>query len=524
MQTHFKTLTFVSGVLLGIVLGEESLFASEIAIFVFLLSVAQGVMYFFEKRNGGEMSSAEGRAHLYSLSLITILFCTGLFIGIIRTQLVEEKIKYVCESTCDFDARVVSSPETKDDHQMFNIQIDKNNLTNIGDEIYDIQITTSLYPKYQIGDALHLSGKVTIPSIVMPHGDTKNIKSFDYNSYLLTKNIGSEMYYPHINLLDNEANTITDILIRWKESLVTRIDSYVSSPASVLASGMLFGVSSIQSELSQTFRTAGLSHIIVLSGFNIVIVISSILFVLGFLPLILRILFASTSVIFFVMMVGGSPSVIRATLMAFIALLALMVGRLYVARQALIISLFAIVMYEPYALMHDVSLHLSFLATVGLVYMSEPLELFFTKYMTHVTSSLREIFITTMSAYFATLPYVMYTFGSVSMYAFVANIFVIPFVPLAMLLSFLVVIASYVSSTFALVIGFVDTIIINYIILVAHTVEGLPFSKVAVTISFFVMCVMYFIIFLLIYFIFIKQKNETLVTFENGNLTDIISY
>jgi len=68
--------------------------------------------------------------------------------------------------------------------------------------------------------------------------------------------------------------------------------------------------------------------------------------------------------------------VIRATLMSFVGLLAMLLGRAYVAKQALILSLLAIVMYEPYALMHDVSLHLSFLATAGIVYLSEPLEIF----------------------------------------------------------------------------------------------------------------------------------------------------
>jgi competence protein ComEC len=139
---------------------------------------------------------------------------------------------------------------------------------------------------------------------------------------------------------------VREKLGRWKENLISRIEMYVSSPASTLASGMLFGASSVSRELAQTFRTAGLSHIIVLSGFNIAIVIASILFVLAFLPLFLRITLASISVIVFIIMVGAEPSVVRATLMAFIGLLAMLVGREYVARHALILSFFVIVMYE----------------------------------------------------------------------------------------------------------------------------------------------------------------------------------
>jgi competence protein ComEC len=263
----------------------------------------------------------------------------------------------------------------------------------------------------------------------------------------------------------------------------------------------------------------------VLSGFNIVIVIASILFVLAFLPLVLRITLASISVIIFVLMVGAEPSVVRATLMAFISLLAMLVGREYVARQALILSLLAIVMYEPYSLLHDVSIHLSFLATMGLVYMSEPIEIFLKKYFPITTkSSLREIFVTTISAYLATLPYIMYTFGTVSPYALFSNMVVLPFIPITMLLSFLVVVSSYFSHTLSMVFGFVDTWLINFLIGVARAIESLPFSYFQMTVSFTFMCLLYAFIFILVKYILFKIKNETGGRDKNGNLTDIIHY
>lgn len=517
---HAKTLTFVTGVLLGIVCGEISSFSSDVAMFAILLVCVQGAIYFVERKRK-LVSEAEGLTHQFSFSLITILFSFGLFIGIVRVQLMEEKVKYVCESTCSFNVRIISSPEEKNEYQIF-----KAHPISAGSEMYDIQIRTTLYPKYKIGETLKVGGKVTVINTIVPHDDSKNNnKIFDYASYLRTKNIGSEMIYPSVEVVDGETLTFSDVLGRWKEDLVTRIDKYVSQSESSLASGMLFGKSSISKDLLQTFRVAGLSHIMVLSGFNIVIVIASILFVLAFLPLVIRITLASISVVVFVLMVGAEPSVIRAMLMSFVGLLAMLLGRAYVARQALIISLFAIVMYEPYALLHDVSLHLSFLATMGLVYMSEPFKIIFQNYFSHIKSvSLKELLITTLSAYFSTLPYVMYTFGTVSPYAIIANILVIPFVPLTMLLSFLVVVSSYISGIFSTVFGFVDTLLISFIIFIAKMVESLPLSSFVLNISFLAMCVTYLMIIISIKYILSKQNNETRVTIENGNLTDIISY
>jgi competence protein ComEC len=548
MSTHVKTLIFVVGVCLGIVVGEVSGMASEVGVVVILLVITQAILVASSKKQVvREKSGREASALL--IPLIIILFSLGLFIGIIRVQLVAEKTNFVCESICSFDAKIISSPETKNDYQIFNVHPLASNPTPLvspdeahptslelrgahptlltssdGASILDIQVRTALYPKHQIGETLKISGKVNIPDVIYPHDD-KNNKSFDYASYLQTKNIGSEMTYPKIEVIDGEAHTTTSVLGRWKENLIERINLYVSDPASSLASGMLFGASSVSKELLQTFRIAGLSHIIVLSGFNIVIVIASILFVLAFVPLFLRIILASISVIIFVMMVGAEPSVVRATLMAFISLLAMLVGRAYMARQALIISLFAIIMYEPYSLMHDVSIHLSFLATMGLVYMSEPIEMFLKKYFSlTTTSSLREIFVTTVSAYFTTLPYIMYTFGTISLYALLSNIVVLPFIPVAMLLSFFVVVSSYLSHGLSLVFGFVDTQLINFLIGVARAIESLPFSYFQMTVSFTFMCLMYVFIFILIKYILYKIKNETTSRDKSGNLTDIIKY
>lgn len=517
MSTHFKTIIFIVGVGLGIVVGEVSSFATEVAGVAMIVGVLNIIIHRFGKRSG-----AVGAASF--VSLVTILFCIGLIIGIVRVQLVEEKNNFICEKSCTFDALIVSSPESKDAYQIFNVH------PKISDDtVRDIQLRTPLYPKYKIGETLNISGKVNVPDVIPAHGAKK---SFDYGLYLTTRNVGSEMFYPKIEIIDYDAHTIKDILGRWKESLILKINNYVSAPESALATGMLFGDSSLSKELTQTFRTAGLSHIIVLSGFNIAVVISFVLFVFTFLPLLVRITLASISVILFVMMVGGEASVIRATLMAFITLLATLLGRQYVAKQALIISLFLIVMYEPYALLHDVSLHLSFLATAGIVYLAEPFNNLFKNISVR---SFKELFVTTLSAYVATLPYIMYTFGTVSVYALIANILALPFVPLAMLLSFIVVVMSYIFEILSSIFGILDTVIIAFILRVAEVIERLPMSSFTLTISFLEMCVMYVIIFLFVVYVAHRKENttshgsfavrsETQSTYEDGVLTDIISY
>jgi competence protein ComEC len=505
MTTHFKTALLVVGVSLGIAIGYSTQYGSEIAIAGILLAAGQMIVYVV-----GRKRDTVGVA----LSLATVLFSFGLVVGIVRVQLVEEEIPYTCIASCSFDARIVSSPETKDTYQLIAVRpIDST------ENVFDVQIRVPLYPRYEIGESVRVSGKVNIPEIIPPHSAQK---SFDYGAYLATKNIGSEMMFPKVEVLDSGAHSATEYLGRWKEDLIARENRFVSSPASTLATGMLFGNSGMSKELTQTFRVAGLSHIIVLSGFNIAIVIASILFVFAFLPLVLRITLASVFVILFVMMVGAEASVMRATAMAFIGLLATLIGRAYVARQALLISFLAIILYSPETLLHDVSLHLSFLATAGIIYLSEPLQNIIKKYTER--KSLVELSSTTLAAYFATLPYVMYIFGTVSPYALIANMIALPLVPLAMLLSFSVVCMSYISNTLAMFVGYADTLLLNCILFIAHAIEMLPFSYATLSVSFAGMCLLYIFFLILITYMKHRKENETFVTTESGYLTGIIKY
>jgi competence protein ComEC len=507
---HAKTLVCALGIIAGIICGELSPFASEVGIIFLVLGLLQCGLYIWERKNNST-------TRVIFLSLLTALFSLGLFVGVMREQLVQEKIKFTCENICTFEGVIVSSPQNKDAYQTFVVHPVLESVDTLG-----VQVRTALYPKYEIGEQVKITGKIILPKIIPPHTSEKgSSKSFDYGAYLLTKNVGSEIVYPKIETIDSDAHTMTDVLGRWKESMITRMGVFVSSPNDALASGMLFGASSMSSEFIQLFRVAGLSHIIVLSGFNIAIVIASVLFILRFLPLVLRIVLASITVIIFVVMVGAEASVIRATLMAFIGLLATLLGRPYVAKQALIISFLLIVLYEPYSLLHDVSLHLSFLATAGIIYLVP----IFEKVCKSIPSdSLREMCITTLSAYVITLPYICYMFGTVSIYALLANVIALPLVPPAMLLSALVVLASYFSSTLSLAIGFLDSILLSVIRFVAEMVGYLPFSYFSITISFQMMCLLYVALAAGVVYLQRKNTDETNITKHEGILTDVISY
>lgn len=208
--------------------------------------------------------------------------------------------------------------------------------------------------------------------------------------------------------------------------------------------------------------------------------------------------------------------------MSLVGLLAMLLGREYVARQALMLSLLAIIMYDPISLLQSVSLHLSFLATAGIIYWSEPIKQIIGRFI--LKKFFLELFTTTLAAYTATLPYLMYTFGTVSVYALVANILVLPLVPFAMLMSSLVLLAAHISNSAAMFFGYADSLLIDFILLIARTINKLPFATFDLSTTFISMFIMYVFITCFIFYFSRWKKDETLLTTKEGYLTDVISY
>lgn len=471
------------GFCLGVFVNAVSYMTRPLALLSLLVLLSQvayvGVVAFLLRRKGIVAYAGSFRLP-YSLILFSLLF----IIGIIRVDLVGEKVRLLCDTACTFRAEVMQSP-TKDGVSQHVV------LQPVGDaRTMLVQATVPLYPEYAVGDVLDVTGKVYVPNTIYPH-DGK--RGFDYLSYLGVHNVGSVVYFPNIHVVEHTTDSMQTTLGKLKMRFVAVLRLHIGGTEASLASGMLFGSTNFDKETLSVFRHAGLSHIVVLSGFNIAIVISSFLLVLRFLPLFVRVFVAFLGVFAFVLMVGAEASVLRATIMSSFALVAMLVGRGYVAKQALLMSLFIIVMYSPLSLVFDASLHLSFLATVGIVWGDQMVRSLFARMRSQVFV---DVLTTSLCAYIATLPYTLAVFGGVSVYALLANILAVPLVGVCMLLAFMVVVASFVWPTLALLVAYVAKIVLLYIVWVAEFVTRLPFAYLEVSVSYSAMCLLYAGVFL----------------------------
>ena len=118
-------------------------------------------------------------------------------------------------------------------------------------------------------------------------------------------------------------------------------------------------------------KTVSLTHLTAVSGANCAIVIGFVYFALARLPINrwFRTCLALSALIFYVLLVGPQPSVLRAALMAAIFMLANALGRATAASQALALTIIGLLISDPW-LANDFGFQLSVLATIGILHLA----------------------------------------------------------------------------------------------------------------------------------------------------------
>ena len=225
-------------------------------------------------------------------------------------------------------------------------------------------------------------------------------------------------------------------------------------------------------------RRAGLSHVIALSGLHVGFLVSMLLFVFGRrtgTALSLIVLLA------FPVMVGWSPSVMRACLMYGILMASFWLRQQYDSFTALSAALLVILVLLPDSLA-SVSLQLSFLSTLGILCFAGRVHALL-RLPKKVPRPLRKLYDTLMIGMICTIcstamtaPFLLYHFGYLSVFAVFSNLLALWAISL---LFPLLVLGGITGIWFS---GIADVILIpagyltDYIYWVSDTIAGIPYG------------------------------------------------
>jgi competence protein ComEC len=264
-----------------------------------------------------------------------------------------------------------------------------------------------------------------------------------------------------------------------KHAILAQMNRIIPEPESSLAGGITLGAKASLGERElDLFRIAGIVHVVVLSGYNITIVADSIMRVMSFLPRMFSLAMGSLGVLFFAVMTGGGATVVRASIMAFLVVVARATGRTHDAGRMLIIAAALMILWNPYIVLFDPSFQLSFIATLGLIYLAPIVERKCSRIPERF--GLRSIAASTLAAQIAVLPLLLYQSGIFSTVALPVNMLALPLVPLAMLTSFLAAMFGFLGWIFAMPFGFVAYLLLAYMFGVVHFFAAIPLASFVV--------------------------------------------
>lgn len=370
---------------------------------------------------------------------------------------------------------VVDEPDVRENDVRLTVRVESVASTSV-ERAVSVLVVAPLHTAVAYGDRVGATGGLRLPE-AFEAGDGR---MFNYPAYLAKDGIGYELSFAHVEKIgESPRNPLKAGAIWIKQTYLEGLAMALPEPAAGLAGGITAGDKrGLGSELSDTFRIVGLIHIVVLSGYNIMIVIQFIERMLGGARVWIRSILAVSVAVFFALITGLASSSVRAASMAVIATVGKTSNRTYLAHRALGVVAFLMVLWNPFVLAFDSGFQLSIIATLGLMFIA-PL---FEAQLGFVPerAGLRDIAAATLGTQVAVLPLLVYQNGLFSLYSLPANLLALFVVPLAMLFSFIAGVFGIVSGPIAPLIGFPAYMLLWYITSVAQFFAWLPFSALSV--------------------------------------------
>jgi len=316
-----------------------------------------------------------------------------------------------------------------------------------------LKIYAPAYPAFQQGQILRFE------TTVKPYGEKK---------WRLAKDgyIG-EASLNEYRVVGNEVGpkaVILGALFGLRARFNDAISSSLPAAEGGLASGLILGEKArITPEVTRQLQISGTTHIIALSGYNITIILGLFVIFRRKLSRVANLLVPLIFIFAFVIMTGGSASLVRASIMGFMPLLAVYLGRESDGFIAILFSATLMIVVNPFLALYDVGFQLSFIALVGMIYLAPIIGHLLQHFPGEISRPLAE----TSGAQLAAIPILAFYFGSISLISPISNLVILALVPVGMLTAFMIGLAGLLwqgLANFVAIPGYVILHVINLLI------------------------------------------------------------
>lgn len=397
----------------------------------------------------------------------------GILLGVWEMQREILKLNSL-EKEFDFKGEVVvvKAPEVKEEYQEVIVGVQNEDEQEFFLERFVIFAKPK--PTIRFGDKLQLSCKMKVP-------ENKHEK-FNYQRFLASGDVFYICSFAQITkITKGEGKGFLAATFRLRERLEEKIGIlFPQAEGAYLAGLLLGGDDRLPGSVAENFRITGTTHTVAVSGYNIT-VIASILMWLGIALGLWRkqaFWFAVCGIIFFVIMIGAPSSATRAAIMGIFMLWAMQKGRLANSVRIAIFAATGMVFFSPFVLLYDVGFQLSFLATLGIILIYAPLSV--VAGIEDDFLELKSIVLVTVAAQLGVLGLLVYVFESFSLISILANVIILPLIPVIMLFGFLAIMLSFVFSFGAKLVALVVWLFLHFEIFAIEQLAKIPFASIEI--------------------------------------------
>lgn len=321
---------------------------------------------------------------------------------------------------------------------------------------------------------LHISQQIGVTGILYKPKSPANPGAFDFQKFLQQEGAFAGLNGRQVNILDEG-----DQWGWWKvrRRIVRSQVRWLGIPEGPLLSAMVLGskVVDLPYDTRDRFVQVGLAHALAASGFQTSLILGVILGLTSKAKKATQIILGSIALILFLILTGLQPSVLRAVVMGFAALIGLGLRRKVKQLGSLLVAAVLLLLFNPLWIW-DLGFQLSFLATLGLIVTASPI----IKRLEWLPPMIASSIAVPLAAAIWTLPLLLNVFSVVAVYTLPINILSTPLISVISVGGMVSALASLIlpeaGSTLANLLYYP----IHWLLQLVEFFAGLPGSTVAV--------------------------------------------
>lgn len=274
------------------------------------------------------------------------------------------------------------------------------------------------------GQTLKIQGRLYVPS------PPKNPYGFDFPQYLASQDCYAGLSARRVQLsADGPKWGLWRLRQRISRAHATSLGDRAGSLVSAMALDRR--AVNVPYDLQDSFIQAGLAHTLAASGFHVSLLLGVVLGIMGHPAIAKRfphpgwakLGVGGATLGVYVLMTGGQPSIMRATVMGLGALVGLALDRQVRPLGSLLLAVTLLLLWQP-GWIEDIGFRLSAMATLGLMVGVSPL----TRWLHWLPPTLATAISVPLAAYFWTIPLSLFHFNTLTTYSLLLNMMVTPLV------------------------------------------------------------------------------------------------